>query len=611
MKSNLKFIGSFARDFTVAHMPDKMQTYKNPVATLKIANEAKVAVEGDVTLILWGQIYTDGKADNEAAYVLEKYLVLGNRALKNLDGEFTFLVLTSNKLLIARDRHGAGPQVFYSDNYFANNLFELASIDGFNVEPDFNALAQFLSIGYIPSPQTSLKGVKKIAGGACLTFEKGILTEEQQFTFEEYKTAYNSLKLDEKEAVAEYERLHKAAIESRIQGKNSVGLLMSGGYDSGGNIGALRDIYQGKVQTYSIGFKDNPWSELPLAAKLAEVYNSDHHEYEIDGSEILKLPAIIREIGDPFQEGGLMLNFMAMGIIGDDKPEIILGGDGNDQLHGTAGKELALNFRMKKMGLSGMQGILGSVLSQPVFDTNNKIYRIKFHNEKIHNILKSDNFGFSKSEVRHLFKSGINAGDHAYLNRLPKQTKDFDEFFMVHNFFGDIKQVINEVILFKASRMAELYGNSLTFPYMSTSLYDFLATVPRNLKFHGSIEELSSGKGVSKYLHKSYLKPKLPQEITGRKKQGGFAPLPIFFKSKENRKLFEKIISNSDISGEVFRPKAVLQFMSKYDTEVQKPSYWFWYDQVKAFQYFNLLMLTVWWEMMINKKDVSTLTELT
>lgn len=609
MENNYKFIGAFGSEFQLEKKPETAISYNNQKVNFITNQLANVATEKGFTLIMFGKCYQSVNIENEAEFILSQYIKTGVDVFRLLDGEFTILIFSNDEFVVCRDRHGAGPQFFYTNEYFANNLFDLASVKGFHVEPDINALSQFLSIGYIPSPRTSLKGVKKLTGGSCLNYSVKGVVERQLFTFDDYKMNYGTLKMTEKEAIEEYERLHKLAIKSRVDGQQSVGLLMSGGYDSGGNISALRDMYQGKVKTYSIGFKDNPWSELPLAAKLAQVFDSEHQEYEIDGNEIMQLPKIIRSIGDPFQEGGLMLNFVAMGLIGDQKPDVILGGDGNDQLHGTAGKELALNFRMRKMALSPIQDLLETVLENKAFDKNNKVYRLKFHNEKINNILKSDNFGFSKSEVKKLLKPGLKPGKHEYLNRLPTKMKGFDELFMVHNFFGDIKQVINEVILFKASRMAEMYSNPLTFPYMSTDLYNFLATVPRDLKFHGSVDDLSKGKGVSKYLHKSYLKPKLPTEITGRKKQGGFAPLPIFFKSADNRKLFASIIQKSSIVGELLNGETVSEFLTKYEREVQNPSYWFWYDQVKAFRYFNLLMLTVWWEMMINKKEMSSLNE--
>lgn len=607
---NSKFIGAFSGILKAGHMSEHEVNIKSQLVQLAASSSAKVATREGFTLLLFGQTYSAQKVDRQATYILDEYIKNGLNSFKKLDGEFTILIVSETEFVAFRDRHGSGPQFFYSKDYFANALFYLSSVEGFQVEPDINALSQFLSLGYIPSPQTSLKGVQKLPGGSYVKVSKNGMQEDQLFPFDDFKSKYGTLKMSKEDAIVEYERLHKLGIKSRVEGAHTVGLLMSGGYDSGGNISALRDLYQGEVKTYSIGFKNNPWSELPLAAKLSEVFHSEHREYEIDGSEILQLPKIIQTIGDPFQEGGLMLNYVAMGLIGDEKPDIILGGDGNDQLHGTAGKELALNYKLKKLGLAPVQTLLSGVLENKAFDRNNKLFRIKFHNEKIKNILKSDNFGFSTKEVKNLIQPGFEIGKHEYLSRIPNHIKDFDELFMVHNFFGDIKQVINEVILFKASRMAELHENALTFPYMSTDLYNFLATVPRDIKFFGSVDELSKGQGVSKYLHKSYLKPKLPVEITGRKKQGGFAPLPIFFRSKENRKLFTSIIQKSDIVKELLNEKSVNEFLSKYERESEKPSYWFWYEQVNAFKYFNLLMLVVWWEMMINKKEISTLTDL-
>jgi asparagine synthetase B (glutamine-hydrolysing) len=84
-----------------------------------------------------------------------------------------------------------------------------------------------------------------------------------------------------------------------------VGLLLSGGYDSGGNIAAFREVCQGEAVSYSIGFQKQSRTELPLAALLSEKIRHQHYEYEIDGSEILDLPLILKATGDPFHEGGL------------------------------------------------------------------------------------------------------------------------------------------------------------------------------------------------------------------------------------------------------------------------------------------------------------------
>ena len=159
--------------------------------------------------------------------------------------------------------------------------------------------------------------------------------------------------------------------------------------------------------------------------------------------------------------------------------------------------------------------------------------------------------------------------------------------------------------------MGQMFGNEISFPYMSTELYDFLKQLPTELKFRGTLDELAAGKGKSKYLHKQYLHAKLPEEITNRKKQGGFAPLPIFLKNNHQRKLIFDFIKNSGAVKVLFDQAKIDTLLLKYDKLSTQNGYWFWYQQVQANKIINLLTLSVWWEMVINKKsDAQSIADL-
>jgi asparagine synthase (glutamine-hydrolysing) len=546
--------------------------------------------------------------------LLQNYVDNGNKAFQVIDGDFLCIVVEPDKISVVRDRHGAGSQLFYSSEYMSNSLLTYAGIDGFECKPNNEALLTFMSIGYIPSPLTSLKGVSKLNAGFVLEYKNNQIITSDLFDYKSFVAKVGKSKLTIDEAVSEYEKLHKSAIESRIKGAEKVGLLLSGGYDSGGNISALRDVYQGDVVSYSIGFKDNPWTELPLAKILSERYKSRHYDYEIDGSEIMQLPQILRATGDPFQEGGLLVNFTVMQLVkkSGEQPEIILGGDGNDQHFGTSGKELAMHWKLKSKGVQFLQNwydTLGDSISS--FDKDSILFRTEFHNRKILHIQQSDTFGFSLRKLNNMTLKGINIKKLQYLQNAPKSYKNFDDFFYNRNYNIDIKQVINEVILFKSSRMSELFGNQISFPYMSTDLYNFLNEMPVNYKFKGTLDELSAGKGVSKFLHKTYLKPKLPTEITDRKKQGGFAPLPIFLKDDTQRRALFAYLRKADGVKAIFKMDKIESLLNQYETIATSKSYWFWYQQVKANQIINLLTLAVWWEMYINKKtNLQNISEL-
>ena len=558
-------------------------------------------------LFLNGSLYNE-KPEN----LLPNFLKTGTEFLKSIDGDFLIVIVLESKVILFRDRHGSGKQLFYTKDYCTTQLIDFKSIKDIQIKPDYEALFTFLSIGYIPSPMTSIEGIQKLAGGCVLTYENNTLSTLDLFDYNDFIANASTTKLTIDEATTEYERLHKLSIENRIKDLDKVGLLLSGGYDSGGNISALRDIYNGDVVSYSIGFKDNPWTELPLAKILSERYKSTHYEYEIDGSEIMDLPIIVKALGDPFQEGGLMLNYSAMRLVkqSGESPQIILGGDGNDQHFGTSGKELALHWKFKNNGTQIAQKLFDKFGNGTLFEKDNLFFRAQFHNRKILHIQQSDTFGFTKYQLNKLNSLNYKVPEYQYLKNSPKKYTDFDHFFFCRNFNIDIKQVINEVILFKASKMADLFSNNISFPYMSTELYGFLKKMPVDFKFHGTLEELSKGKGKSKFLHKRYLKPKLPTEITDRKKQGGFAPLPIFLKDKNQRKIIFDVISKSDAVNAMFDKRKIDQFLQHYNLIADSPGYWFWYQQVQANQIINLTTLVVWWEIFINGKDIKSISEL-
>lgn len=564
--------------------------------------------EAGTTLFFQGRLY-----NSTASQILHNFIDQGATSLKKIDGDFLLVFIEGGKITFFRDRHGAGSQLFFNDNYYSSHLISFTELKDFSCQPDMDALFTFLSIGYIPAPQTALKGVSKLPPGHLLVVEKDQITVTDLFPFSDFKSKTSTTKLTLEEATVKYEELHKQSINNRIDGKKKIGLLLSGGYDSGGNISALRDLYQGDVVSYSIGFKNNPWTELPLAKILSERYKTKHFEYEIDGSEIMSLPEILKSTGDPFQEGGLMVNFTAMRLVkqSGENPEIILGGDGNDQHFGTSGLELALHWKLKSKGLNRFQKLFDSISTGlPVFDKDNVFFRMKFHNKKILFVQQSDIFGFQQNQLKKMSNNGFSVKQFAYLKNQTNKVENFNDFYFNRNFNVDIKQVINNVILYKSSRMSELFDNSMTFPYMSTELYEFLSEMPVDYKFKGTIDELSKGLGKSKFLHKNYLKPKLPTEITDRKKQGGFAPLPIFIRDDNQRQLLFNYIRSSALVKAVFDKAAINRLLSEYDSLVHAKPYWFWFTQVKANRIVNLLTLTVWWDMFIEKKSANTISEL-
>lgn len=593
------FIGRFGNEI---QYPATYQLHRHDDIISDV--EVECFEDKEYKIHFWGVIFNKKELGGEHTNASLAAMLYNRRGISGfslLDGSFVFVLIhVDGTVMVGRDHHGTCSQVYYNKKYFASSLALIREMDN-SAQPDYASLSSFLTIGYVSTPFSSFKGINKLEAGHILMVKGG-----KQETFPLFDTSHiepvSSCRSLE-EYSDEYGRLHTEAIRRRIGDSRNVGVLLSGGYDSGCNLAALRRIYDGKVNSYSIGFKGDDWTELPLARCMSETFHTVHHEYEIDGTEILNLPDIVSYLGDPFVEGGLMVNYAAMRMIGDRKPDVILGGDGSDQYFGTSGRELAIHYLMAKYGCKPVLNGIYAIVSRSVFEKNNKPYRLRFHLDKILNILEGDLFGFPSFILKDLLQKRDCRSPHIMLS---PDLRSFEHLYIQHTYKSDIEKIINQVILFKASRMASMFGNNIVFPYMDNALYDFLKELPVTYKCNGtSVKSIARGQVTAKYLLKYHYKPMLPVAITAKKKQGGFAPMPIFFKDSKQRARLADFILSSSVVDEYFNRAEVEAFIRNYDMEAVQQGNWFWYRQNKAIQYFNLLTLAVWWEIFVKgNKDV-------
>jgi len=287
-----------------------------------------------------------------------------------------------------------------------------------------------------------------------------------------------------------------------------------------------------------------------------------------------------------------------MKLVGENRPDVILGGDGSDQYFGTGGREQALYFFIRKFGIRPFVQLMNSSLNRPLFDKDSIYYWLNFHIEKIIRIMDGDFFGFPKFRLSEMLQ---NSDFLPVGNKEKIDYKCFEQLYMAHTYQTDIEKAINQVILFKASKVAAMFGNEITFPYLDTELYNFLQGLPVEYKCrYRSLTDMAKGNLTTKFLLRYHYKPKLPDEILCKKKQGGFAPMPLFFADKKQRDGIAEYILSSDICSNFLKRDKLEAFVKQYDKDADNSGSWFWYSQNKAIQYFNLYTLALWWEIFMN-----------
>lgn len=608
------FVGQFER----APIRDKMRDVRGYIVVDNIAVDSSCVrfTQNGVKVFFWGHLYNGGEVSrvhgvsaglDAPALISALYERASLGAFAELEGEFTVIIIADREVVVCRDHRGGCHQVFFGDQFFASSLAEFRLLKDFGLSLNERGLSEYLRRGYISGPQTALRGVQKLGGGECLVWSRSGLRISQRFPFEQGRLLSGRLSVDE--AAEEYGRLHREAIARRIRGEDVVGVLLSGGYDSGGNLAALREIWSREVHTYSVGFRGSKWSELGVAEVMARRFRTTHKTYEMDGSEMEELPTLVSYLGDPFMECGLMVNYAAMRMASGGGAGVILGGDGNDQQFGTFGRRLALHYALESARAGVLQSGLDRVLDRSMFKRWLVLFRLWYYNWHVLHAFDGDCYGFSRNESRRIVTSEFRSAVDCNCRAVVRRAGGFDELCDLYNCCVD-NRLINEVIVFKSARAALMFNKQCTFPFLDNSVHAFVKTLPRRFRTAGSVLDILRGAAESKFIHTRYFRKRLPQEVTSRTKQGGFVPLRLFLDDASRRDRFREILLDSGLTRDVLRRAAVERFVKGCYDVVLGEERWFWHGQLEAFKFLVLLNLAVWWEVVIKGREVRCLSDL-
>jgi asparagine synthase (glutamine-hydrolysing) len=301
--------------------------------------------DGSIAVVLNGEIYNfeelrrrllrDGhrlatKGDTEViAHLYEEH---GARCLSQLHGMFSFALWDSRRrrLLIARDRLGKKP-LFYSlrDGVlsFASELNALLQDPTVPREIDPDAVDAFLAYGYIPAPLSIFRGVRKLPPAHFLVFENGSPTLERYWRLD-YAAKRDFT--DPRELDEEIYSSLRAAVARRLTADVPVGAFLSGGIDSSAVVAAMAEQSPEPVRTFSIGFPDEAFNELPRARLVAERFSTEHHELVVEPDAVELLPKIARQYGEPFGDHSALPCFY-LAELAREHVTVALNGDGGDE----------------------------------------------------------------------------------------------------------------------------------------------------------------------------------------------------------------------------------------------------------------------------------------
>jgi asparagine synthase (glutamine-hydrolysing) len=259
----------------------------------------------------------------------------GARFVESLHGMFGVAVWDARRrrLVLARDRVGKKP-LYYAERAgtlsFASELAALMEDRDVPRDVDHLALDAFLAYRWVPSPMTAFRAVRKLPPASTLVYEDGRATV----------TRYWRLDYSRKRAVDDPREVHeelrehiRAATTRRLISDVPLGAFLSGGVDSAAVVAAMAEASSRPVQTFSIGFTDEKFDELPLARLVAQRFATDHHELVVEPHAMELIPRIVRHYGEPFADDSAVPSFY-LAKMARRHVTVALNGDGGDESFG-------------------------------------------------------------------------------------------------------------------------------------------------------------------------------------------------------------------------------------------------------------------------------------
>jgi len=507
------------------------------------------------------------RTNSDTEVIIHGYKEWGTDVFNHLNGMFCLAIwdVPNERLVIARDAMGI-KLIYYrlADGQvtFGSEIRAILAAGDSKPEVDPTAVNLFLRFRYTPSPYTILKGVRKLAPGTLLVIENGKCREKRWYNF--IPSPFAAPKKDE-EAAEELLHLYKAAVKRHLLSDVPVGILLSGGLDSGLLLALMKEN-GGPWPAYTIGYGETYRDdELIDAAETAAILGARHLTVKLDQKEFERsLPGIVECLEEPITASSIVpMYFICQRARQDVKVTLI--GQGPDELFGGYKRHLGVRYG------EWWRGLPGGLLSMIGFAVNglprNEMLKRGVRSLNTQDRLKryQDVFSLVSAEtIQGLFREDVlpNGDGHElveYWEALRPQMEQTDELGGFQ--LLEIRSSLPDELLMYADKLSMAHSLEVRVPYLDRTVVEYVKRLGANLKVRN---------GTRKWLHRLVCRNYLPPRILKRKKRG-FAVNVVdeWFHSSLKSKFSELLLDESSLMFSLLKPAAVRNLLEAHRSRRQ------------------------------------------
>jgi asparagine synthase (glutamine-hydrolysing) len=530
--------------------------------------------EGTIWVVFNGEIYNflelkqeleayghvfQTRSDTEV--IVHGYKQWGDQVLNRLNGMFGLAIwdVRKRRLIVARDPFGIKLIYYRIDKgqvHFGSEMRSVLAASDEAPEVDPNAVNLFLRYRFTPSPHTIIKGVQKLAPGTMLSVENGTHRVSRWYN---YKPSPFPPMKSGAEAAEELLEIYKRAIKRHLLSDVPVGLLLSGGLDSGMLL-ALMNLNGKSWPTYTVGYGESfADDELSDAAQTAAMFGANHAEVRIDQEAFERaLPRIVSCLEEPIASSSIVpMYFVCQRARQDVK--VALTGQGPDELFGGYRRHLGVRYGAMWGGLPNWvrEPIASAIGALPRNETLKRgVYALDVPDrlrryQHVLSILPGD-------QVDGLFQDGVldvSAGDailHSWED-LAVLMDGTDELGGLQ--YLELRSTLPDELLMYSDKLSMAHGLELRVPYLDKEIVEYAERLSARFKVRNSTQ---------KWIHRRVCETFLPRPLLRRKKRGFAVNVVDSWFQTARGNMEEVFADRGSLMYEYLRPDAVRSLLREH-----------------------------------------------
>jgi len=529
------------------------------------------------SLISQGHQFATHSDTETLIHLYEQYGIDG---VSQLRGMFAYAIWDARqrRLTLVRDRFGKKPlyyAVLRSGLYFGSELKCLYPA-GVPLDLDEQALRLYFQFSYIPDPLSPYKAIRKLPPGGWLTYDlQGNVRQGTYWTLPE-PVRQAPPHMDEETAARRVRELFDESVRMRMIADVPLGAFLSGGLDSSSVVASMSMQSPERVKTFSIGWEENEYNELPAARLVAQKFNTDHHEILVRPDSVNLVSKLVHYFDEPFGDSSAIPTHI-VSEFAVQHVKVALTGDGGDELFAGYESFFAVDQLRRFDKLPQIaRGALSKVADLLPYSSYGKNYLRMISRPSPLSRYFELNYAHYFLRKSLLQPEWMLPGDFAYLRQtFADSLLPDDRDILQQTLYFEARAKLTGDMLVKVDRMSMANSLEVRSPLLDHKLAELAMTIPHHWK-------MKNGKG--KQILLKAVGDRLPPELLTLPKKGFGVPLALWFRTSLRSMLWDHLTSKTFLDRNIVSKDFVVHMLKEHDSGRRNNSHWLW----------MLLMFELW-----------------